>query len=331
MSLSFKNGSRPRPGFTLVELLVVIAIIGILIALLLPAVQAAREASRRSQCMSNQKQVVLAMHNFESAKKHFPAGYIFHPRLPADGITLGPGPPGTTAFSRLLEYIEQGNVEHLYDHNYRNNSTVNKLAVEQQIPVYQCPSDGSQGRWAYRSDKDKRWGRSNYVVCMGSDTMMLGGGNWPSEYTHLSETDGAFRIDGVRKVANFTDGTSKTAMVSELLSGIHDLLKSGGWDMRGVWAYHPMGSASYTHLHTPNSSAPDKLYMGTFVHSPEAGLPADNGFNNFKTHHAAARSRHPGGVQVGFGDGHVSFYSDAVDWELWQALSTLANGETIQE
>ena len=236
--------------------------------------------------------------------------------------------------SRILEYIEQGNIEHLYDHNYRNNSVVNKLSVEQQIPVYQCPSDGSQSRWAYRADKDKRWSRSNYGFCMGSDAMMLGGSNvggWPPKDESQTDNDGAFRIDVGRKVANFTDGTSNTAMASELLSGTHDRFTSGGWDMRGVWAYHTMGSASYTHLNTPNSSAPDRLYMGTFVPSPEVGLPAVNGYNVFKTHHAAARSRHPGGVQVGFGDGHVSFYSDAVDWDLWQVLSTIADGEVIQE
>ena len=85
MSLSSRGGSRPQRGFTLVELLVVIAIIGVLVALLLPAVQAAREASRRSQCVSNQRQVVLAMHNYASAHKQYPEGYVFHPRLPAAG------------------------------------------------------------------------------------------------------------------------------------------------------------------------------------------------------------------------------------------------------
>lgn len=88
MSFSYRNGSRPLHGFTLVELLVVIAIIGILVALLLPAVQAAREASRRAQCMNNLRQVVLAMHNFESGNEHFPEGYIYHPHLPGDGISL---------------------------------------------------------------------------------------------------------------------------------------------------------------------------------------------------------------------------------------------------
>ena len=234
---------RPLHGFTLVELLVVIAIIGVLVALLLPAVQAAREAARRTQCINHLKQLGLAMLNFEHARHHLPVGLLG----PPPGSSTG-GFMGHTALAFLLPYHEQGDVERLFDYEKHWLDPANHDATTQQIFIYRCPSDDSQGRrWVHSSGQG--FSRSNLVICFGSNT--------------------------------------------------------------------------------PNSSVGDKIW-----HYPPPGTeipwqppPA----TSEDATHAAARSRHAGGVNVLFGDGHVSFYGDEVDLLLWRALATTAGGETIVE
>src|SRR5688500_7842319 len=122
-----------RNAFTLVELLVVIAIIGVLVALLLPAVQAAREAGRRASCLNNLKQIGLAMQNYHSTYNRFPVARNKYPLV-------------HSSLARLLPFCEQANVHNLVDYTQPLNFAANVTAAQQVIPMFVCPSDGAGGR-----------------------------------------------------------------------------------------------------------------------------------------------------------------------------------------
>jgi len=325
-------------GFSLVELLVVIAIIGILIALLLPAVQSAREAARRTQCSNHLKQLGLAMLNYEFSHGVLPIGFVDAPLWSHSGA--GTGWPGTTALAQLLPYLEQGNVAAVYHYDRRNLNSINADATSAEIAVYQCPSDSAQGRKALHNINHLGWSRSNYVVSLGSDTMArdTNGGS----VAHTSDrsgmdlgTDGAFQMAQGKALALFRDGTSNTAIASEVLAGKDEVFDTSDrtWDTRGMWAWHMVGSSAYIHRNTPNTSVGDAMWANPgqdieCVEDPR--MPCDNTHGTaMDEFHAAARSNHPGGVVVCFADGHVSFYSDDIDLATWKALSTIAGQEVV--
>ncbi len=290
----------------------VIAIIGILIALLLPAVQAAREAARRMQCSTNLKQVGLAILNYENTHKMLPIGM---------NIAL-PVFKAHSALAALLPYVEQEDLYEKYDFEKRIYDAVNLRVTCMHIPAYLCPSDNAAGRIMNGS-----FARSNIVVCFGSGTVGKSATDW--------STDGAFQRDICKKLSDFTDGTSSTAVASEVLAGRDDNYSDDhNFDARGVWSEgSSMGACAYTHLNTPNSSVGDALFImpGQRNCVPDIKMPcSDSAGNTYWDEYAAARSRHPGGVNVAFADGHVSFYTDTVDWQAWRALSTISGGETIE-
>lgn len=331
------RGTKPRCGFTLVELLVVIAIIGILIALLLPAVQAAREAARRIQCSNHLKQIGLAMHNYESHNTALPIGLLvspFVPNPPPGGV------PGHTALAVLLPFLEQANVTAIYHTEVRNVHPDNRPATGYQLAVYRCPSDSSSGRIAVTAIFDTEFSRSNYVVCFGSNTMLhdCNGMNLMASPIRTGidlETDGAFRLDGSRRWADFRDGTSQTVLASEVLAGQDDYKDKSGadmaWDARGLWAFHMMGASSYTHRNLPNTAVGDCLMAGgtlNCVDGPE--MPCDNSCGTkWDTFHAAARSRHPGGVNTVFADGHVAFIHETIRLDTWQCLGAINDRQVL--
>ena len=315
---------NPKNAFTLVELLVVIAIIAILIALLLPAVQSAREAARRIQCANHQKQLGIAVHNFENSRGELPPGTTGY----VDGVWNG-----VTAWVQLLPYLEQETVEELA--TIQPDDWWNSAGPywEYEIPTYFCPSDDAKGR---RIDNLNQT-HSNYVLCYGSDVESLEGFQpqqcGPPECDHA--TDGAFRAQEGRKMSSFLDGTAYTVIMSELIAGKCDVL--GGncspWDLRGVWMDPFMGSHAYTHRLTPNSSERDD-----FTYCPNASgydhpdIPCHRTHDSPTTNqlsYVAARSYHPGGVNTVYGDGHVIFHSESIDLFVWRALSTIATGEPI--
>lgn len=301
-------------AFTLVELLVVIAIIGILVALLLPAVQAAREAARRTQCTNNLKQIGLAILNYDHANHTLPIGMNF----------AGAQVKGHSAFAALLPYLEETALYDRYDFKKRIYDPPNLQVGSEQPPVFVCPSDDASGRKLVHNP----FARSNYVVCFGSNTTGRSGSD-PS-------TDGAFQRDVGKRLRKFTDGTSNTTVASEVNAGRDDKFSDDNkFDARGIWIEGTsMGAAAYTHLNTPNSSVGDALLIAPPSQEncvPDVGLPCDpSAGTTFYAEYASARSRHPGGANVVFGDGHVSFYSDVVDWQTWRALSTVAGGESAQ-
>jgi len=188
---------RRRIGFTLVELLVVIAIIGVLVALLLPAVQAAREAARRGQCQNHLRQVAIAAHGYHDSMLRFPAGWC--------------KPHAASAICSLLPYLEQGNKANTFDWTQDiNGAPTNAAARSQDIKVYLCPSDSGTGRFftgLANAQGSEPTGRNNYMPNMGNRA-------------NFADTDSGVRIrangiffrNSAVRMAEITDGTSNTAI-----------------------------------------------------------------------------------------------------------------------
>ena len=344
---------KSRNAFTLIELLVVIAIIGVLIALLLPAVQKVREAANRTSCKNNLKQLGLALHNYESAAKRFPPAFRGN-----DGASPAfAGLPAYffswSAFAQLNPYLEQTNIYNAMDltqpiylpPNF-NISPTNQFAVQQIVPIFLCPSDRKEPvSVAYG---EPVIGPTNYAVCIGTGTTNGGppfGSPWGS--------DGMFRAKQPTKIADVKDGLSHTAAISESLLGdgpenafgaipedpqvvyaytgfgtpLNDAncASANLWNVenrRGfMWASGEIRCASYNHYYTPNAKIYDCVSNDL---TPGEGMFTAIGFR-------AARSRHPGGVNLLLGDGSVQFITDAVDLTTWRALATRAGGEIVKE
>ena len=308
------------------ELLVVIAIIGILIGMLLPAVQQVREAARRIECANNIKQSVLAVHNFESANGRFPQGVDGTPFL------------GTTTFAQILPFIEQGNVSDGYD---QSAAALDNTITSSQIPTFACPADDAGGRTI--NVQNKLLSRSNYVVCFGSNKMLADRGGapfWrnhnPADFPDLDYfNDGTFGIEEARTFGSLTDGSSNIVFMSEVLSGQDDfsvLSQDTECDIRGVWSHFLMGASSYTHFGTPNTSIADHGALGgagrSWFVSTEQN-PATRG-SEYNDYHASARSNHSGGVNVGYGDGHTVFVPDTVTLQVWRNVAAISDGSIDQ-
>ena len=324
-------------GFTLVELLVVIAIIGILVALLLPAVQSAREAARRMECVNNMKQIALAMHNHVDAKKRLPSGCMGLNQEKTRWL-------GHSAFFQVLPYLEEVNVADLLDMDLPNEFAGNSQAMATPIRVYCCPSDDSFGRilqpYVHQTvgsePPEHLAARSNIAVCFGTVQHMPESGDnssfqWPGGRRTMDlhidlETDGPFYAEVGRELREFIDGQSKTVFGSELLAGRHDYGHFSATDYRGRWSFPFNGSNWYVHRNGPNSSVPDSM---TYACKNYTDMPCRNSANGTMREHFAARSSHPGGVNIFLADGSVRFAQDAIDLLVWQALATVEGGEPV--
>jgi prepilin-type N-terminal cleavage/methylation domain-containing protein/prepilin-type processing-associated H-X9-DG protein len=317
---AFHHFSRTRQrAFTLVELLVVITIIGILIALLLPAVQAAREAARRMQCTNNLKQIGLALHGYHAAMGCFPA---------SDSIGLqqrGPASDddwrGAPLYIVLLPYLELQNVESHYNYSgawgWKTFSEDPATAPYANMPlaIYQCPTDD---RW--REFPNQR----GYFGVTGGKTLAGSNDEWGGGDVFL---DGLFAINHWRRCDDIRDGTSSTLAVGE---SVHVAVWGlgpgyGNPDQGGpvAWFY---GSGC---LMTPDCK-PEGQSLGRCVRSTKhpinrSILPmAVNREND-----APFGSFHPGGAPFAFADGHVGFLRETMDLATYQALSTIAGDELI--
>ena len=323
--------TKHRPAFSLVELLVVIAIIGILTALLLPAVQSARESARRSTCLNHLRQLALAMHNYESATGHFPSGSIAQAD-PTDHAT-----PHTfyrwSAFAQILPQLESSALRSQLDLSlpmYRKDFSIpeeNKPALAQLIPLLLCPSDLGE-----RVHPD--FGPTNYAASSGS------GNDGGSPLT----ADGVFFINSDLQLADIVDGTSNTVFLAECLLGqpVAPLTPRQAIDERFAyvfataaplnqtacdatslfnftdppsfsWANGEFRSSLYNHYRPPNSVEFDCV-------SAKLIAPITERYAAFGWR--SARSLHPGGVNAARADGSTRFFGEDINPRVWRALST---------
>ena len=321
--------ATPR-GFTLVELLVVIAIIGILVAMLLPAVQAAREAARRMQCTNNLKQLGLGLHNYHDSNGALPAGvgYLDVEKVPHPSSSTGHGWNRQTWGVAVYPFIEQQAAYDLYDPllvgisytnwcNTANSSTPDSPAAI-PISILRCPTDPQQ---VNPRELGCGWFCvSNYMAVTGDRGYMHGLPSTHPNFVGPARLPAAFGIGVWRRIGDFRDGTSKTLLLAEYLSGTNEPNEQRGW----FWQDEPSCSSVQTGS-TPNSSVPDRLYPGWCIDLPQQNLPCVDDYNEM----AAARSQHAGGVNAVFGDGSVHFVTDDITLTAWQALGTIQEGDNV--
>jgi prepilin-type N-terminal cleavage/methylation domain-containing protein/prepilin-type processing-associated H-X9-DG protein len=365
--------SQRRRGFTLIELLVVIAIIAVLIALLLPAVQAAREAARRAQCMNNLKQLGLALHNYESANNVFPSGVIYGTNTPpCTSPGFGNNCQNTPWFVLMLPYIEQGPLYNSFNASIGMEGPnpgglplgfiINSTVFTTKIASFQCPSD-NQSTYALQGIFGLPWQatKGNYGVNWGNlddGQAILSGKFTAFPQLWLQSPFGVSRAGTGPfncKIASFTDGTSNTHVVSELLQGAVDDIRGVIWVLNsGAGSYEtrftPNGYTDYIGLVPPYSTLVGVLPLTNYDNiasfgatgpgtSPaSAGSLCDsqpgqqlgcNNQGNEGSEFAATRSRHPGGVNSLFGDGSVHFLKNSVNALTWVQLGSINGGEVV--
>lgn len=313
-----------KKAFTLIELLVVIAIISILIGLLIPAVQAVRESSRRMSCSNNLRQFGLAINNYESAHKKFP---------PGNSGTLWS--TGISVHARLLQFLEESYIGDIVDFNVAYNHPNNDKARMQSVPIFLCPSDGANSLPLELGGKNSYYANAGTNIMAGSPT------NNPADPNYnLPSPNGVFFRDSRVSPKNIIDGLTKTAAFSEKILGdgdnnkatensdtfrpgsfpsnpdeamnfclsfsIQDISRQGVSNVGApwLWAYH--STTIYYHTSSPGSRScmfPPGRIMTT------------------------AGSRHKNGCNVVFCDSSVRFLDENVNLGVWRAIGTIAGGE----
>lgn len=296
---------KPRAAFTLIELLVVISIIGLLIALLLPAVHAAREAALRAQCINNLKQIGLALHNYHSSHQTFPPGYVSN--FDASGNDTGPGWGWATM---LLPQMEQKPLFDAINFNLSIEVFSNQTSRLAIVSGFLCPSDSVQPAWwamvrtatGTPTQHICQVAPSNYVGVYGTSDPGIDG-------------DGIFFRDGNIGLRDITDGTSQTIAVGERSHQLGEATWTGSITNAVLFPVDNDG------IGYPRAEAGPGMILG---HAGGRLGPGDpNGeVNQFY-------SRHAGGVNFLFADGHIGFLKTTMVYATFRALATRAGGETI--
>jgi len=330
-----------RRAFTLIEVLVVIAIIGLLIALLLPAVQSAREAARRTRCINNIKQLGIAVHQYVDS-----IGV-----LPPTMVLAGSGPKvawtnGWSVQMRILPAIDQNPTYNAINFSIAFQQHENTTATGQVIATFLCPSEANQQPTSHQTFGNV--GVNNYGWCMG-DWFVWGGFGGPSPNRC------AFGPNQSRSWADFSDGLSQTMLLAEVKSYQPYLRDCGGLSMinnpssipgpdanpsqvvpeytSGSCTFKPDGHAEWVdggvhHTGFTTAWTPNKITSGTAA--PDLDINGQREKIGGPTFAAiTARSYHPGGVNVLLGDGSVRFIRSSISGATWRALGTVAGGEVV--
>ncbi|MFN4906460.1 MAG: DUF1559 domain-containing protein [Planctomycetota bacterium] len=325
-SLSARAGRLA--GFTLVELLVVIAIIGVLVGLLLPAVQSAREAARRMSCSNNMRQIALAALNYESAYKRLPAS-----RVSRTADRLGPA-SGISVHARLLPFMEATTTYSMINFGVDWNDPLNDAARLTSVATFRCPSD------PISNIPSTAGGANNYYV--NSGTIPLWNRTTAAPLPQVPDCNGVFFRDSFLKLASITDGLSTTAAISERLAGdfsqtistpktdtfqpgtnpmtadealrdclavnVTDLSKQGFSDIGAPWIRGYHSTTEYYHINNPNGRScmfPPGRIMTT------------------------ANSQHANLVNMALCDGSTQNVSSTIDLVIYRALGTRNGGEVV--
>ncbi len=307
-----------RRGFTLIELLVVIAIIAVLIALLLPAVQAAREAARRAQCVNNLKQIGLAVHNYHDSRGALPGA-----ELVRNGTSL-------SALTHMLPMIEQTTVYNSVNFFFTYSDPTNSTALTTRVNTFICPSDVNDTHPEFG-------GQTNYMADMGS-WIVWQYADGPN--AGLAQPNGVFYGNSATRFADVTDGLANTAFFGERIladfttgtvSPIADVFFSPA---QPTTINDAVQICQAVNIYDPASQFP--LFMGApWLNGQHVCLHVTGpntrscGFFTALRAIMPPSSRHPGGINMLFGDGSVHFVKDSVNIATWRALGTRAGGEII--
>jgi prepilin-type N-terminal cleavage/methylation domain-containing protein/prepilin-type processing-associated H-X9-DG protein len=347
--------SRSRQAFTLIELLVVIAIIAVLISLLLPAVQSAREAARRAQCVNNLKQIGLANHNFESTNGHFAPGY-------------GPWFSGVVGRANsnalILQFLESASTYSAFNFERNINDTgptsANNTAQTQIISAYVCPSDPSTSKLLGGTSQ---LGYCNYFGSVGNTASLELGSAFGFQEPN-AQNAGIFnvrldrsgtattnpvnhlKVQNPTTIGSITDGTSNTALYSETtransvanttaeipipsLLNVYYILTSMAGKLQVIppeCIVFPGQRIRYRGQQYYRNLPVTSYYSHTLVPNDRRWDCIDG---SLVASHTAARSYHPGGVNTVFCDGSVRFIKNTVNEATWRALGTRGGGEVI--
>jgi prepilin-type N-terminal cleavage/methylation domain-containing protein/prepilin-type processing-associated H-X9-DG protein len=311
-----------KAGFTLIELLVVITIIGILIGLLLPAVNQVRETGRRTECTSNLKNIGLAIKNYETGMRVYPPG-----RVGCDGINNGPcngmtaqQRVGTSGFVMILPQLDQLPLYEAF--NFENGPwktttdqnpggdwfNTNKVAIATVLPIYRCPSD----------DSDTTIQQNNHTIAIGSYAQCQGS-NGPSKQISAAVkvfNNGFALYATPRYAADMRDGDSNTIFVGETVEGHTP-------NSLNRWTCGTRHRCSMRSTDNPLNTPPGQ---GVVYSGYDDQI---NGQTVKRKTNGAFASRHPGGAMFVFGDGHTEFLTENIDLVTYRALSTVAGDETV--
>ncbi|HTU25289.1 MAG TPA: DUF1559 domain-containing protein [Pirellulales bacterium] len=346
-----RRASSPAGGFTLIELLVVIAIIGLLVALLLPAVQTARESARRTQCVNNLKQIGLALYEYHNSKQCFPPGYVDGQTDPSAWASSDKGPSWGWA-SFILPYMDEQNTFTQINFTVAVGTGTNTTVTQQALPMFQCPSDPLQQAFpVYDSSFSNvlaTVAHANYVGCNGwVECLPNAGGlylpnNPESQYADPQENfmdgdtgpvglqgNGLFYRNSRNTFKNVTDGLTKTIFVGERSSD-HS---PSTWTGAVAGGQTPAWMASTLPPYTPpDPSNLDPAYLqadygealvlghGNATHVPCADSPWYDPDTMYSMHAGK-------GCNFLMGDGSVQFLTQEVDPYPYQHLCTIAGGE----